>query len=223
MKGITPLLAVVLLLSITIAVGSLVYVLIGVTPPARVTPSAPTYDGEFDDAYLATKAWFYADFEEKTDCNITDDVLGMSTYGTCIYNSSKAWNATADSSVNSRDWEFDLVIDLDGDVEDMDINVELQNTGTGQAADDAVIKEAALYTYEDEPQLIMDLTPYIEDQTEIDASTGPLEGDEYVLHIVFHTKTISPDFASGDDIARIDLDLDTSGDVDKARITVESS
>ncbi len=188
--------------------------MLAVTP----TPSGD-YDGEFDDAYLATKAFFYADFTEGTDCNITSDVLGGSDYSSCIYDTSTAWNATASSAVNSRDWYFDIVVDIDGPVENMEVQAELQNTGTGQAADDVVIKEASLWTYEDEPRKIMDLT--IEDQVEIDANTGVLSGDEYVLHIVMHSKAISPDFADGDDILRIDLELDTSGDVDSARITVE--
>jgi hypothetical protein len=223
MKGISgSLMAILITVILAISIISVVGLLsVQLAVPPRVVEVE--YEGEFDDAYLATKAWFYSDFTEQVDCNVTSDVLGGSDYSSCIYRSATAWNATADSSVNSRDWQFDLVIDIDDDVENMDISVELQNTGTGQAADDVVIKEAALYTYEDDPTLVKDLSPFIEDNVEIDGETGVLEGDEYVLHIVFHTKSISPDFATGDDIARIDLDLDTDGDVDSARITVESS
>ncbi|RLJ07483.1 MAG: hypothetical protein DRP16_03355 [Candidatus Aenigmatarchaeota archaeon] len=219
LKGVSPL-AVLALLVLT------VFGIAGMAMLAQLTvqPTVVKYDGEFDDAYLATKGWFYSDFTEQVDCNISNDVLG-GDYSSCVYRTIKALNATADSSVNSRDFVISLVIDLDGDVKDMEINGKLGNgvASTGKPADDIIIKEVKLYTHEDNPRLVKDLTGYIEDQTEIDANTGPLSKDEYVLYMVFHTKTISPDFTTGDDIMRLEMELDTEGDVDTAKITLESA
>lgn len=84
------------------------------------------------------------------------------------------------------------------------------------------IKSAAIYTYEDDPVKVRDLNYCIDDNVKLDCNTGKLAGDEYVIQIVFHTKTISPDAASGDDIFKLDLDLTTDGDVDSARVLLES-
>ncbi len=104
----------------------------------------------------------------------------------------------------------------------MEVNFELVNKDTLQAKDDAVIMDAAIYTHEDDPVEVFDLKPYIEDLTEIDATTGPLEGDEYVILIHLRTKTVSPDAASGDRIGVLNLKLDTTGDVDEAYATLVS-
>jgi len=183
-----------------------------------VRPVAVKYEGEFDDGFLATKGWFGNDFAEQTDCNITDDKLGWKIDGSCVYDTIKALNSTADSSVDSRDWEFAWVMDIDDDVEYLDVSVEL----VGDAQDYLYIKDAKIYTHEDNPQLVFDLQPYIEDHTEIDAKTGPLEGDEYVLWIVFHTKQVDEHFSAGENIAEINLKIGTSGDVDEAYVTVEN-
>lgn len=217
MKGISnAVLVVALLVVMIVGILSAFAVYLAIKPVAIPTV---TYDGEFDDAFLATKAWFYSDFTEGVDCNITSDVLGGSGYTACIYDTATAWNATLSSAVNSKDWEFDLVLDIDGPVKSMEFDCNLQNTGTGQAADDAIISTAELWTYEDEPTKVEDLT--IDDQTAIDHQTAPLAAGEYVMHVVLHSKTISPDFADGDDVLRCEVDLDTEGDVDAARITVE--
>lgn len=186
-------------------------------------PAAPTieYDGEFDDGFLADEYGFWADASEQVDCNITNDVLGGSDYSACIYNASTPGFT---SNQSTKDWEFDYVVDLDGPVEDMDVAITLQNTGTLQAQDDIIIKAAEIYKYDDgalQGNPVKELA--VEDNNyEVDDNTGRLMGDEYVLHIVLHTKTISPDAASGDDVMKIDLDLTTDGDTDSARILLES-
>ncbi|MHA1971470.1 MAG: hypothetical protein ACTSW1_00675 [Candidatus Hodarchaeales archaeon] len=219
-KGLSGLAILLIIVAAVIGIASVVGIVYWMSTMGAAPAAEIEYDGEFDDAYLATKAWFYSDFSEGTDCNITNDVLGMSTYGTCIYETNSRIYGNASGITNSSDFQIDLVLDLSDDVEEIDFDCELQNTGTGQAKDDIVIKEASLWTYEDDPEKITDLE--IEDQVEIDDVYGPLEGDEYVLHIVFHTKTIDPQFADGDDIMRCAIDLTTDGDVDKARITMES-
>jgi hypothetical protein len=225
MKGISGAIVTVIFLVVTISViGVFAVYYMAISAVPRVAPIAPTYDGEFDDAFLATKGPFYSDFTEGTDCNITTDVLGGPTWTNCIYDTRIAWNATADTSVDSRDWVLSLAVDIDGPVgpsTEIDIDSGAGTSSTGQVADYA-LKEVKLYTHEDDPVLIEDLTNFIEDQEDIDnAEVGPLEGDEYVLYIVWHTKSISPAFTDGDDIARITWDLETSEDVDTAQITVE--
>lgn len=186
-------------------------------------PTAPTitYDGEFDDGYVATEYGFWADASEQTDCNITSDVLGGSSYSACIYNASTPGFIANQST---KDWEFDYVVDIDGPVKSMEVDISLQNTGTLQAQDDILIKTAELYRYESgalqgNPIKVFEID---DNNYQIDDSTGPLMGDDYVLHIVLHTKTISPAAASGDDVMKIDLDLTTDGDTDSARILLES-
>ena len=213
-KGIsTPVALAIVLVLAMVSIFSVVTTLSLLT----VTPEV-TYDGEFDDGYLATKSFFYSDFSETEDCNITSDVLGGSGYSSCIYETTT--NALANS--NSTDMTFSWAFKIDGYVKDLNIEANLQNTGTGQARDDYVIKTFKLYTYEDDPVLVRDFTESVEDNVELDVNTGVLEGDVYALYVVLHTKTVSPNFADGDDIMRIDLDLDTSGDVDAARVTLEA-
>ena len=190
--------------------------LLSVTP----TPVAIDYDGEFDDAYLATKGNFYSDFTEGTDCNITADVLGGAAYTACIYDTTQDIGVGA--TTNATNYQLDLVIDIDGDVEDLEIEGTLQNTGTGQAADDFQIVTAEIWTYEDAGETILVYEiPIDNEDNQFEGNTGVLAGDDYVLHIVLKTMIISPGFANGDDIMRIDLDLTTDGDVDAARITLE--
>jgi len=215
MKGVSPLGVLALLIVGLLAIAALAaYVQLAV-------PVAPAveYEGEFDDVYLATKGPFYSDFSEQVDANISNDVL-TATYRTLV-----ALNATANPAVNSRDYVLALAIDIDGAVKNMEISGKLGNgvASTGDPANDFVIKSVQLWTHEDNPTLKADLTKYIEDQIEIDAETGPLEKDTYVLEIVFHSKVISPDFTTGDDLMQLELELDTDGDVDTAQITIESA
>jgi len=181
---------------------------------------AVDYDGEFDDAYLATKGNFYSDFTEGTDCNITSDVLGGAAYTACIYDTTTDLGAGA--TQNSTTYQLDLVIDIDNDVEDLEIEGTLQNTGTGQAADDFVLQVAELWTYDDadEAYLVYEI-PIDNEDHQFEGNTGVLAGDDYVLHIIMKSQLISPAFAAGDDVMRIDLDLTTDGDCDAARITLE--
>ncbi len=187
------------------------------TTPAAVVAD---YDGEFDDAYLAVQGNFYSDFTEGTDCNITADVLGGAAYVACIYDTTQ--DVGAGATTNATEYRLDLVIDIDNDVEDLEIEGTLQNTGTGQAADDFQIKEAELWTYEDADEAILVYEiPIDNEDNQFEGNTGVLAGDDYVLHIVLRTTVITPAFANGDDIMRVDLDLTTDGDVDAARITLE--
>jgi len=214
MKGVSA--AVVALLIIVVLLGFGVTIAYLSTLPRKVEVE---YTGEFDDGYLATKAWFASDFIEQVDCNITDDILGYKIDGACVYRTGTAWNETSNPEVNYRDWEFSWVFDIDDDVEYVDVSVDL----VGDAEDYAYIKDAKIYTHEDNPTLVYDLQPYIEDQTSIDAKTGPLAGDEYVLYLVLHTKDVDEKFTTGENIAEIELELGTDGDVDKAYVTLESA
>lgn len=211
--------AVLIVLGVVAVLGIGIYAVatLSVTP---VTPVAIDYDGEFDDAYLAVKGNFYSDFTEGTDCNITSDVLGGSAYTACIYDTTTELGAGA--TTNATEYRLDLVIDIDGDVEDLEIEGTLQNTGTGQAADDVIIMEAELWTYDDaEDTVLVYEIPIDNEDDQFEGNTGVLAGDDYVLHVVLKTMLISPAFANGDDIMRIDLDLTTDGDCDSARITLE--
>jgi len=215
-KGALPLWAVfVLVLVPTFIIGGLlVYNQLAITP----TPAVVDYEGEFDDAYLAAKGDFYSDFTEGLDCNITSDVLGGSAYTSCYYDTSTNIAGT----VNSTEYRLDLVIDVDDDVENMEIEGTLQNTGTGQAKDDIIIKEAEMWTYDDADEAVMVYEiPIDNEDGKFEGETGVLLGDEYVLHILLRTKLVTPAFADGDDIMQIKLDLTTDGDVDAARITLE--
>jgi hypothetical protein len=222
-KGVSP--AVWLLVILLVVVVSFVAIYGYTTYLAAITAApAVTYDGEFRDGFLATKGWFPNDFNEQVDCNVTSNVLGWKEDGSCVYRSSIAWNATAQPSINSRDWYFAWVVDINGPVKAMDINFDLLNTGTTlRAADDATIMDAAIYTHEDNPVKRFDLTPYIKDNTKIDAKTGPLAGDEYVIYIHLRTKSVSPAATEGDNIGLLNLKLSTSGDVDEAYATLESA
>ena len=218
-KGMATWLTVLLVVGAIFAIVGTIYgVALAITP--EVEPLVVDYDGEFDDAYLADKGDFYSDFTEGTDCNITSDVLGGSAYTTCIYDTTT--ELAGGETQNSTELRIDLVFDIDDDVENMEIEGSLQNTGTGQAKDDIVIKEAELWTYEtsDETELVFEI-PIDNEDGEFEGETGVLFGDEYVLHIIFKTKLITPAFADGDDIMLIKLDLTTDGDVDAARITLE--
>ncbi len=181
--------------------------------------AAVDYDGEFDDAYLAVKGNFYSDFTEGTDCNITSDVLGGSGYTNCIYDTSPDMDSLTQ---NSTEYRFDLVFDIDGDVENLEIEADFQNTGTGQAKDDMIIKEAELWTYEDSDETVLVYEiPIDNEDGSFEGETGVLAGGDYVLHVILKSKLISPEFADGDDIMKIQLDLTTDGDVDAARILLE--
>ena len=118
-----------------------------------------------------------------------------------------------------------MVFDIDDDVEDCEIEGELQNSGTGQAKDDVVIKEVEWWTYEesDEAEMLFGSSDFNIDNEdgEFGLSTGVLAGDEYVLHIILRSKLVAPTFAEGDDILKIKLDLTTDGDTDAARILLE--
>jgi len=220
-KGISSAVVAVILIAIIVptVIGLALYA--GYLTTLAMPAVAVTYDGEFDDAYVASEYGFYIDGVEQTDCNITSDVLGGSAYSACIYNTS-APGFIANQS--TRDWEFDIVVDIDGPVEKMDIDLALQNTGTLQAAADVIIKNCALYKYEKGALLGRPVKQFeIDDNNyQVDDSTGPLMGDEYVIKITLHTKAIDPAAASGDDIFKLDLDLTTDGDTDAARILLES-
>ena len=214
-----------LVLLIILGVGAVIGIFYGATAYLAVITPVPVvdYDGEFDDAYLAVKGNFYSDFTESTDCNITSNVLGASGYTNCIYDTSI--NITGGTNRNSTDYQLDLVIDIDDDVENLEIEGNLQNTGTGQAKDDLVIKEVEWWTYEDSNDAVMlfgsDDFNIDNEDGEFEMETGVLVGDEYVLHILLRTKLVTPVFANGDDIMKIALDLTTDGDVDAARILLE--
>ena len=215
-KGTMPVWAIIVLS--VLAVAAVVGITYGVTT-LSVAPAvaAIDYDGEFDDAYLAVQGNFYSDFSEGTDCNITSDVLGGAAYTACIYTTLTSVNVS-----NSTNYRLDLVIDIDNDVEDLEIEGTLQNTGTGQARDDIEIVEAELWTYDDSDEAVLVYEiPIDNEDSQFEGNTGVLAGDDYVLHIVLRTQLVIPMFATGDDIMRIDLDLTTDGDVDAARITLE--
>jgi len=214
-KGMATWLIVLLVIGIVavIAVPMVYFGSLAIKP----APVAVEYDGEFDDAYLADKGDFYSDFTEGTDCNITSDVLGGSDYTACIYDTS----TEIGSACNSTEYRLDLVLDIDGDVEDMEFDGSLQNTGTGQAKDDIVIKEVNLQTYEDEPTIVYDGFVIDNEDGDFEGNTGVLAGDDYVLHLILRTKLVTPAFVDGDDIMKIEIDLTTDGDTDSARILLE--
>ncbi len=215
-RGMASWLVILIVLGVVAILGTGVYYVATLSIPT--VPVEVDYDGEFDDAFLAAKGDFYSDFTEGTDCNITSDVLGGSGYSSCIYDTTTNLGITQ----NSTEYRLDLVVDIDNDVENMEIEGKLQNTGTGQAKDDIVIVEAELWTYEesDETVLVYEI-PIDNEDGEFEGETGVLAGNEYVLHLVLKTKLIDPAFADADDIMRIKLDLTTDGDTDAARITLE--
>jgi len=216
-KGIATWLTILIVLGIVGVLGTVLGIsYLAITEVPVVTPE---YEGEFDDAYLATEGDFYSDFTEGTDCNVTSDVLGGSGYTSCIYDTSSDIYSNA---TNSTEYRLDLVVDIDDDVENCEIEGTLQNTGTGQAKDDMVIKEVELWTYgdSDETILIYEI-PIDNEDGSFEGETGVLAGDEYVLHLILKTKLVTPAFADGDDIMKIKFDLTTDGDVDAARILLE--
>ncbi|MFQ6068013.1 MAG: hypothetical protein ACE5KD_00560 [Candidatus Bathyarchaeia archaeon] len=186
----------------------------------RVVPPPPVveYDGEFDDGFLATKGWFSNDFSERTDCNITSDILGggEGTAYSCVYETVIDLNDTAVPSASSKDYEFSWVVDIDGPVESMDVDFELKDDGD----DYFTIKDAGIYTHEDEPTEVFDLKPYVEDLVEIDATTDALDGDEYVIWIKLHSKDIDEKFSDAEKFGVLNLKLDTDEDVDEAYATL---
>jgi len=188
-----------------------------------VTAPAVEYDGEFSEGFLATKGNFYSDFSETIDCNVTSDVLGASTYVGCLYETTQRLYGNSSGINNGTEFQVDFVIDIDDDVENLEIEGDMQNTGTGQAKDDIVIKVAELWTHKDsdETEKIADMTIDNEDG-EIKLDTGVLEGGEYVIHIVWKTKLVTPEFADGDDIMRMTLDLTTDEDADSGYVSFES-
>lgn len=217
MKGKKGMATIVVILLGILAVGAIIGGTLGIRALLAIPAVVPAvdYEGEFDDAFLAVKGDFYSDFTEGVDCNITSDVLGATAYSACIY------DTTHDNATNGSFYQLDLVIDLDGDVENMEIEGKLQNTGTAQCKDDFIIVEAELWTYEDEDAVLIYSIPIDNEDGEFDGEIGVLLGDEYVLHILLKSKLVLPYLHPADDIMQIKLDLKTDGDVDAARITLE--
>lgn len=216
--AIKPAVFVIILIIAVLGIGLFAAWLFAITRPVvEVVP--PVYDGEFRDGFLATKGWFTNDFAEQTDCNITDHVLGEA-YGveySCVYETIIELNATAVPSASSKDYEFSWVVDIKGGpVESMDVAFELKDDGVTYFS----IKDAAIYTHEDEPTLVYDLAPYIEDLEEIDATTEPLEKDEYVIWIKLHSKAVAQHFSDAEEFGSLNLKLETSEDDDEAYATL---
>ena len=224
-KGISASIAAVLLLVGIVAFGGIAYMYLNYVALAG-KPLAAIYDGEFNDAFLATNGNFPTSFSEQTNCNVTSDILG-GAWENCVYRSITALNATASVAMNDHDLVLPLVLDIDGAVgpdTKIDIDTGAGTATTGVAADDVPLVGVKLYTHEDNPVPVLDLSGGIEDQEDLDNyKVGYLAGGEYVLEIKWHTSTISPAFTTGDDIARITVDLQTTGDADTAQITVESA
>jgi len=215
MKGaISSGMAAIVVLLVGLSVGVLVYAgstMLAVTPRAAVT-----YDGEFDDGALPTDGSFVNDFSEYIDCNITDDYLGGSDYTSCVYRT----QVTPGNASNSTSVYFALMLDIDNPVQDMEIQGDLQSTGTCKPNDDMTVKNVEVWTHEDNPRLVASInTP---DTDEIDGNTGPLMGGEYVFTVEIRYGGIQPDCVAGDDILKLQFDLTTSGDADAARVLLES-
>lgn len=223
-KGISPVLIVVVLILVVVGLLGTAAVFLAAIPAAPAVEV--DYDGEFDDGFLASKGAFATSFTEGTDCNITSDILG-GAWASCVYETSTALNATASAHMSDHDLYFPFVIDIDGPVEEMEISYEMGagTSTTGVPEDDIDLMDAKLYTHEDDPTLIYDLEPYIEDIEDLDATLDMKryrKGDEYVLYMIFHTKTINPAFTDGDDMGRLTIELETEEDQDKAQVTLES-
>lgn len=216
MKGVSN--AVIVLGILIVAVVAIGVTAIYYTQYAAMMAGAAIveYTGEFDDGFLATESYFQSDVTEAIDCNITSDVLGWKENASCVYETSLLWN----SSAFSKDWYFPITVDIDGPVGYLQVDFALLNKDTLQAKDDAAIVDAKLYTHEENPRMVFDFNPYIDDQDEIDAKTGPLPGDEYVLYIKLRTGVIAPLAVGSDKIGLLNLKLDTDGDVDEAYITL---
>jgi len=217
MKGLAPsVTALIIILFVIAAVaGTAGYFML-----AAVRPSVPIpYDGEFKEGFIPTEGNFLMDFTEYADCNVTDDYLGTSDYAGCIYRSNVVINDT--DKGNSTDLFYALAVDIDGPVQDLAVEADLQDTGTCKPSDDITIVWAQMWTHEDTPVKIADLT--ISDSNKIDGNTGPIRTKgEYVLYTKMRLGAISPNCVTGDDLMKIQLDLTTTGDVDAARILLES-
>jgi len=217
-KGeVSPLVVAFLAILTMIALGAVAYILwLAVKPPVPVIK----YIGELEDVFLPTEAWFASELTEYIDCNITDDILGKD-YASCVFRTGKAWNGTADPAVEYKDWEFSLVLEVSDAVQG-EIEAYLVNEDTGQAKDDAMIRKAEIWTHEEEPTKIATLP--IEELWSVDTTFTLPEGGEYVLYFIVKTKDIDPDFITGDNIMKIDIDLTAeAGDVDEGHILIESA
>lgn len=223
MKGIAASIAAVILIMAVMLTAIGVWA--GITYLA-LYPAVPAlvFNGEFGSTAGMTAAdldgpWS-TNFNVSHACNVTNDVLGDSGYVGCVFQSDPGLQTNS----NNSEYTFCLAFEIDkGPVQAMNIDGELQNTGTLQAKDDVVIKEVSVWTNEDNPRQMADLTSRLEDAgTSIDAATGVLPADDYVLNIVFKTKALLPVAVAGDDIFRAKLELTTTGDADTGYITAES-
>lgn len=218
MKGAAPVVWVlaIMLVAVLAVAGTWAAVTYLAVPP-RV---APVYDGEFStDAQIATEGPWGSAFNETSDCNVTSDILGDSAYQGCRY-------STTSTITNQNNTEFDFPFQFEidtGTVQGGSIDMELQNTGTGQFKDDMSIKSVEIWTHEDQPRVVYDLSNYIENAGQsLDAVFGSLPVGEYVLYTVFKTKTVYPAGVTGDDICKMKIKLTTSGDAKTAYILAEN-
>ena len=173
MKGISnAVLAVIFIISLAaVAIGTWSITELAVTKVPTYVAPAIEFDGEFDDAFLPEKGWWPYHAIEQSDCNITSDVLGGSDHTSCIYDTIIRW-AGGTAGINASTRVFSYVYDIDGPVEAIDFDIALQNTGTCQLRDDAIISDAKLYRYDDDigkADYIVDLTSYIEDNVDLEA------------------------------------------------------
>ncbi len=219
MKGVSNVLA---LLLIVIAIGATAGITLTYNYLASLAVMPPiTYDGQYGaDASVDAadlEGAFYSDFVETTDCNVTDDVLGDSSYVGCVYETTGG----VSNSNNGTDYMFAIAFEIDdGPVEYMHVNCELKNTGTLQAADDFAIENIEVFTNEDSPISYSNLA--VEDGgTEVDGNTRFLPEGDYVFVTELHAKGITPDGVDGDDIMTCKNDLETSGDADIWYLTLE--
>lgn len=232
MKGISGVLAVMLMLIIGVVAvagtwGATTYL-------AAVTrPPVPTdLDGEFDLFVLPSDGNFANSFGVQTACNKSadDDEIGEN-YGSCIFRSSKAWTNASNSSMQY----FSVMIPIEGGgVQDMEIDVSPQTSGTckpgttGSSGDEEIfLRNFALYLHEDgQPNsAYRDLNAYVESPDEVDsAKTGYLPEDEYVLVFEWLINTIGNDCVAGDDLYKVELALTSDADDFKdGFILIESS
>jgi len=194
----------------------------GVTQLAVPAVVAIEYDGEFGtDGAIATEGPWGSSFTEGTDCNVTSNILGDSSYRGCIYET-KTTIAGVYQNFTRFIFPFQFEIDT-GPVQGGDIDMDMQNTGTGQFQDDAYIDVVQIWTHDNEPRIVYDLEKYIEDAgASVDAIFSVLQADEYVLLTEFLTNDINPVAVDGDDICKIKIDLTTDGDADVAYVLAEN-
>jgi len=238
MKGVSAIIVAILLIVVTISVVAGFYAYSTWMASVYAAPVAVTYTGEFRDVYLATEGGFYSDFYEHTDCNITSDVIGY-VWQSCVYNTTIALNSTpcmggafcpgqlAQTNVDGRDFTLALVYDLkgtSGPLSEVNYAMGAGTDTTGVPKSDVSLTKAELWTHEDTPTLVADLSSYISDGYDLDSAVvgRALTSGEYVLQLVFHTKVISPAFTEHDNIGRITFELQTTGDVDKAQVELDS-